>query len=87
MAKSAREIREAVVAGNMSTHDNVALDTSVLLVVDADPQARKSVVSALIRRSAPDFRVLSAGSAEAGLHGLERLAQQGDVVAFVAADL
>ena len=59
----------------------------VLFVVDADRAARAEIEAALLRRFAPDFRVLTAGSAEAGLNALERLARDGDEVAIVAADL
>jgi thioredoxin reductase (NADPH) len=43
--------------------------------------------AALLRRFAPDYRVLSAASPEAGLDALERLAHAGEAVALVAADL
>lgn len=69
------------------TPNATAPDLPVLLIVDADPQARIATESALLRRFAPDYRVLTASSPEAGIEGLERLAQQGAVVALVAADL
>ncbi|SFU07370.1 thioredoxin reductase (NADPH) [Geodermatophilus amargosae] len=59
----------------------------VILVVDADPQSGEATAAALRRRFAPDYRVLTAGSAEAALANLERLASAGDEVALVAADL
>jgi thioredoxin reductase (NADPH) len=59
----------------------------VLFVADADGEARAAAESALLRRFAPDYRVLTADSAQAGLDALARLAHQGDEVALVAADL
>jgi thioredoxin reductase (NADPH) len=59
----------------------------VLVIVDADQHARGVTESALVRRFAPDYRVLTADSAEAGLDTLARLAQTGDDVALLAADL
>ena len=59
----------------------------VLLVVDGDPQALHCTAGALDRRFAPDYRVVSAGSAAAGLAELQRLARSGDQVALVAAEL
>jgi thioredoxin reductase (NADPH) len=59
----------------------------VLLVVDADPEARAVTESALARRFGPDYRVLAADAPQAGLDMLERLAERGDQVALVAADL
>jgi thioredoxin reductase (NADPH) len=59
----------------------------VLVIVDADQHARAVTESALVRRFAPDYRVLTAASAEAGLDTLARLAQTGDDVALLAADL
>jgi thioredoxin reductase (NADPH) len=59
----------------------------VLFVVDADPQARAATSSALARRFGPDYRVLTADAAQAGLDALEGLAGRGDQVALVAADL
>ena len=58
-----------------------------MFIVDADREARVAMESALHRRFAPDYRVLAADSAEAGLDALERLAREGDEVALVAADL
>jgi thioredoxin reductase (NADPH) len=59
----------------------------VLLVVDADPEARAVTESALARRFGPDYRVVAADAPQAGLDMLERLAERGDQVALVAADL
>jgi thioredoxin reductase (NADPH) len=59
----------------------------VLFVADADEDARVAAESTLRRRFGADYRVLTAASAAAGLDALERLAQQGDKVALVAADL
>jgi thioredoxin reductase (NADPH) len=59
----------------------------VLLVVDADPEARAVTESVLARRFGPDYRVLAADAPRAGLDMLERLAERGDQVALVAADL
>ncbi|MPV36264.1 FAD-dependent oxidoreductase [Georgenia subflava] len=59
----------------------------VLVVVDADDAARRSSEEALERRFSPDYRVVGAASAAAGLHLLEALATEGADVALVAADL
>ncbi len=59
----------------------------MLLIVDADQNARVATETALLRRFAPDYRVLTADSSEAALDLLERLAQRGEEVALVAADL
>jgi thioredoxin reductase (NADPH) len=67
--------------------DALAPSPPVLFIVDADRQARIATESALIRRFAPDYRVLSADSPEAGLEGLRRLARRGEEVALVAVDL
>ena len=69
------------------TPDGTTPGPPVLFIVDADREARVATESALLRRFAPDYRVLTADSAEAGLDALERLAQQGEEVALVAADL
>jgi thioredoxin reductase (NADPH) len=55
--------------------------------VDADPQARMMAESALARRFAPDYQVMSADTTHGGLDALERLADHGGDVALVAADL
>ncbi len=59
----------------------------VLLVVGADEQDTGVTATALHRRFAPDYRVLTAGSADAALNELERLTHRGQGVALVAADL
>ncbi len=69
------------------TSNRAALGLPVLFIVDADGAARVAMESALLRRFAPDYRVLTAGSSEAGLEALQRLAQRGEEVALVAADL
>jgi thioredoxin reductase (NADPH) len=58
-----------------------------LFVVDADHESRAAIESALLRRFASDFQVLTTDSVEAGLDALERLAEQGGEVALVIADL
>jgi thioredoxin reductase (NADPH) len=59
----------------------------VLVVVDADRQARMTTEAALVRRFEPDYRVVTADSATAGLGALQRLASDGEDVALIAADL
>jgi thioredoxin reductase (NADPH) len=63
------------------------LGRPVLVIVDADPGAREETVSALVRRFGPDYQVLPAGTAQEGLDALRGLADRGDEVALVAADL
>ena len=58
----------------------------VLFIVDADPQARAVVESALVRRFGADYRVLVAGTSEEALSELRSLADHGGEVALVAAD-
>jgi thioredoxin reductase (NADPH) len=72
---------------NGASTDDPASHSPVLFIVDADREARIATESALIRRFAPDYRVLTADTPEAGLEGLERLAHRGEEVALVAADL
>lgn len=67
--------------------DEAASGLPVLFIVDADQEARIATESALLRRFAPDYRVLTADSPEAGLDLLERLAHRGEQVALVAAEL
>src|ERR671926_1274767 len=67
--------------------DEVAPGHPVLFIVDADQESRIATESALLRRFAPDYRVLTADSPEAGLEGLRRLARRGEEVALVAVDL
>jgi thioredoxin reductase (NADPH) len=59
----------------------------VLFVADADPDACGVTESALLRRFAPDFRVVTAGSADTGLEVLQALARGGEQVALMAVDL
>ena len=59
----------------------------VLLVVDHDPRELTAFESALRRRYGADYRVLAERSPEAALNLLERLAEEGEDVALVAADL
>lgn len=59
----------------------------VLFIADADDGARVAAESTLSRRFGGDYQVLTADSAAAGFDALERLAQQGDKVALIAADL
>ena len=42
--------------------DGAALGLPVLFIVDADGEARGAIESALLRRFAPDYRVLAADS-------------------------
>jgi thioredoxin reductase (NADPH) len=67
--------------------DGAALNRPVLFLVDADREARLATEAALLRRFALDYRVLTADSPEAAIDALARLAQQGETVALVAADL
>jgi CheY-like chemotaxis protein len=60
--------------------------TPVLVVVDADAEARTAIEAALVRRFGPDYDVVTADSAISGLEQLERLAAQGEDVALIAAD-
>jgi thioredoxin reductase (NADPH) len=64
-----------------------SLSPPVLVIVDADPQARRATEVALVRRFEPDFRVVTADTPTTGLAVLEKLASQGEEVALVAADL
>jgi hypothetical protein len=61
--------------GGAST-EGLAPRPPVLFIVDADRGAGIAIESALMRRFAPDYRVLSADSPEAGFEGLERLARR-----------
>jgi thioredoxin reductase (NADPH) len=72
---------------NGASADELAPGPPVLFIVDADREARIATESALLRRFAPDYRVLTADSPETGLEGLQRLAHRGEEVALVAADL
>jgi thioredoxin reductase (NADPH) len=59
----------------------------VLFVADADEGARGATVAALVRRFSPDYRIVTAGSAESALDCLAELARHGHQVAVLAADL
>lgn len=72
---------------NNQTPDKVAADLPILLVVDTDQKARIALESVLARRFAPDYRVMTADSPQSGLEILADLAQRGEEVALVAADL
>jgi thioredoxin reductase (NADPH) len=64
-----------------------ALDSPVLFIVDADDEARRVTESALLRRFGADYRVLTAATAKDGLEALGRLADGGESVVLIAADL
>src|SRR5262245_17788856 len=66
--------------------DGTTPSPPVLFIADTDETARVAIESVLLRRFAPDYRVLTAESAETGLDVLDRLARQGDEVALVAVD-
>ena len=59
----------------------------VLLVVGGNPQDVAITAAALQHRFAPDYRLLTAGSAEAARAELGRLSRAGEPVALVATDL
>ena len=59
----------------------------VLFLVDADPEARERVATALTRRFGADYEVRSAGSEAEGHALLEQLARDDVRVALIAADL
>ena len=75
----------------MTTHDGTtgaaAPGLPALLIVDADAQARAATESALARRFGADYHILTADAPQAGLDILEGLADRGEQVALVAADL
>jgi hypothetical protein len=54
--------------------------------VDSDQQARQATAEALARRFEPDYRVISADPATAGLTERQRLVTDGEDVALIAAD-
>jgi thioredoxin reductase (NADPH) len=64
-----------------------AARTPVILIVDPDLQASMVLKTALARRFGPDYRVLTAGSADEALQALEDLAHDHADVALVAAEL
>src|SRR5690242_1600019 len=70
-----------------ATPEEAAPGRPVLVIVDADHQARAAIESALLRRFGADYGVMAADSAEVGEITLERLARQGAEVALIAADL
>jgi hypothetical protein len=72
-AKIASEKLTTIVAvrtGKMTKHDETsdgaALRPTVWFIVDADEAARVAIESALLRRLAPDYRVLTANSRRRG---------------------
>ena len=75
----------------MATHDGTTDATahgpSALLIVDADAQARAATESTLARRFGSDYQVLTADAPQTGLDILQGLADRGDQVALLAADL
>ena len=75
----------------MTIHDGTtgaaAPGLPALLIVDADAQARAATEEALARRFGADYRVLTADAPQAGLDILQGLADRGEQVALVAADL
>jgi thioredoxin reductase (NADPH) len=58
----------------------------VILAVDDDPNVLEAVVQDLRRRYASDYRVLRAGSGQAGLDISRQLAERGDAVALYLSD-
>lgn len=71
---------------DMSGHA-AASGTPTLFVADGDVQARAILESALVRRFGADYRVVTADTATDGLQALRHLAEDGDRVAIVAADM
>lgn len=64
-----------------------APEPPALLVVDPDSNDLQCTAAALHHRFGRDYRILTAGSAAAGLAGLKRRAEHGDQVALVASEL
>jgi thioredoxin reductase (NADPH) len=62
-------------------------DIPVLFVADGDPDACRVTESALLRRFGPDYRVVTAGSADTALETLKVLADRGVQVPLMAVDL
>jgi thioredoxin reductase (NADPH) len=58
-----------------------------VLLVDADAIACSALAAALLRRFGADYRFMTADSWEAGVSALTELAERGEAVALVAADL
>jgi thioredoxin reductase (NADPH) len=73
--------------GGAVTMDRAPDRIPILFIVDADETGQAATLSALRRRFGSDYRVLAADSAEAALAALEELAQQGEDVALVGADI
>ena len=59
----------------------------MVLIVDPDPKASKVLEGALARRFGQDYRIVTAGSADAALETLARLGDDQEDVALVAAEL
>jgi thioredoxin reductase (NADPH) len=64
-----------------------AAGAPVMVVVDSDEAARSRTTRALAHRFGADYRVLAEGSPAEALALLEELAERGEPVALVAADL
>jgi thioredoxin reductase (NADPH) len=77
--------------GGMTADDESAhtspTGSPVVLIVDADSQARVVAELALARRFGRDYQVWAFGTHQDALTALQRLADQGGEVALVAADL
>lgn len=69
------------------TVNGVPTGLPVLFIVDAAREARMAAESALLRRFGLDYRVLTADSADSALESLAGLADRGEAVALVAAEL
>jgi thioredoxin reductase (NADPH) len=88
-----RAVPGAAVGGDRSARagpdppDDPESAAPVLFVADADPEARRVTECALLRRFAPDYRVVTAGSADSALETLQGLAHRGERVALMAVDL
>jgi thioredoxin reductase (NADPH) len=59
----------------------------MLFLVDADPEARERIATALTRRFGADYEIRAAGTESEGLAMLEQLGNDGARVALIAADL
>jgi thioredoxin reductase (NADPH) len=64
-----------------------AAHSPVILIVDPDPQAINALETALAHRFGQDYRILTAGSADAALQTLRRLVNDHEDAALVAAEL
>ncbi len=73
------------------THDETPCSSTstlpVLFIVDADPSSSSPLEAALLRRYGSDYRVMMASSWEGGVVALTGLAERGELVALVTADL